>query len=229
MQYFIGKNGQQLGPFSEEEVKTKLAAGEISAYDMAWREGMEGWLPVGQVFPNPYQPAAALGDSPLFAGKSKLRLADPLIRLGAVLLDGVLGLISASPALVGVFLMAPAISAASSSTDPGSTAPSTASILAVAIGGIMALAFGIYQLVILSTRGQTVAKRLLGIRIVNFDDEQNPGFVKAVLLRAFVPGLIGSIPILGVIFTIVDSCFIFRPDRRCIHDLMANTKVIFVG
>lgn len=198
---------------------------------MAWREGMDSWQPVGQVFPNPYQPAAALGSSPLFAGRSNLRLADPLIRLGAVLLDAVFGLISASPVLVGLFLMAPSISAASSSSYPAAPAPapSTGAILVLAIGGITALAFAIYQLVILSTRGQTVAKRLLGIRIVNFDNEQNPGFVKAVLLRALVPGLVGSIPLLGMIFTIVDACFIFRPDRRCLHDLMAGTKVVFVG
>jgi hypothetical protein len=34
------------------------------------------------------------------------------------------------------------------------------------------------------------------------------------------------VPILGAIFWITDSLFIFRADRRCLHDLMAGTKVV---
>jgi len=48
MQYFIHHNEQQLGPFTEAEVKAKLAAGEISATDHVWWEGQQGWTPLGQ-------------------------------------------------------------------------------------------------------------------------------------------------------------------------------------
>jgi uncharacterized RDD family membrane protein YckC len=61
---------------------------------------------------------------------------------------------------------------------------------------------------------------------VNFEDEANPGFVKASLLRSFVNGLIGSIPVVGAAYSLVDICFIFRDDRRCLHDLLAGTKVV---
>ena len=47
MQIFIGKNGGKLGPFSLEEVKQKLANGEVSAFDLAWHEGMAEWRPLG--------------------------------------------------------------------------------------------------------------------------------------------------------------------------------------
>jgi uncharacterized protein DUF4190/uncharacterized protein DUF4339 len=43
---YIGRNNQQLGPFSEDEVRQKLAAGELSLTDLAWREGMANWQPV---------------------------------------------------------------------------------------------------------------------------------------------------------------------------------------
>ena len=52
------------------------------------------------------------------------------------------------------------------------------------------------------------------------------GFGGLVGLREIVPAVIGMVPLLGGIFSIVDACFIFRGDQRCIHDLMANTKVI---
>jgi uncharacterized RDD family membrane protein YckC len=66
----------------------------------------------------------------------------------------------------------------------------------------------------------------MDIRIVSFDDESNPGFVKAFLLRVFVNGLIGAVPFVGFVYSLVDIFFIFRDDRRCLHDLIAGTKVV---
>jgi uncharacterized RDD family membrane protein YckC len=37
-----------------------------------------------------------------------------------------------------------------------------------------------------------------------------------------------SIPLLGGLFSLVNVCFIFRDDRRCIHDLIADTIVVKV-
>ena len=45
-------------------------------------------------------------------------------------------------------------------------------------------------------------------------------------MRGFLPGLIGAIPLVGTVFSLVNICFIFREDRRCIHDLMAGTHVV---
>ena len=90
------------------------------------------------------------------------------------------------------------------------------------------LALLVIQIYLLSTCGQTLGKKLLGIRIVSFDDETNPGFVKAFLLRVVVNGLIGAVPLVGGVYSLVDACFIFRDDQRCIHDIIAGTKVVKV-
>jgi uncharacterized RDD family membrane protein YckC len=74
--------------------------------------------------------------------------------------------------------------------------------------------------------GQTVGKRLLGIRIVRVQDDANPGFVHAVLLRSVVPIIIRAIPMFGLGFWLVDVGCIFRTDKRCLHDLIAGTKVV---
>jgi uncharacterized RDD family membrane protein YckC len=91
------------------------------------------------------------------------------------------------------------------------------------------LALAVVQIWMLTTSGQTLGKRVLGIRIVRLGDDSNPGFVRAFLLRMVVPGLIGMLPLVGLCFTIVDALFIFRADRRCIHDLIADTKVVRVA
>jgi uncharacterized RDD family membrane protein YckC len=35
-----------------------------------------------------------------------------------------------------------------------------------------------------------------------------------------------QIPVVNFILPLLDALFIFREDRRCIHDLIAGTKVI---
>ena len=96
-----------------------------------------------------------------------------------------------------------------------------------AVGGVLTavlvLALAIVQIYLLSTTGQTLGKRWMSIRIVKMDGT-NPGFVGAFLLRAFLSGLIGVVPA----YSLVDILFIFRDDKRCIHDLIAGTRVVAV-
>ncbi len=82
--------------------------------------------------------------------------------------------------------------------------------------------FTAVQWTYLSTRGQTLGKMMLKIKIVRFTDGTNGGFVPNVLLRGILNGILSMVPF----YSIVDICFIFRQDRRCIHDLIANTVVV---
>src|SRR6476469_5730809 len=49
MQIYVGKNGQQLGPFSLEEINRKRADGTFAGTDLAWYEGAAGWAPLSGV------------------------------------------------------------------------------------------------------------------------------------------------------------------------------------
>jgi len=91
-----------------------------------------------------------------------------------------------------------------------------------ALGFFVLLALGIYQIFLLTTRGQTIGKQTMRIKIVVADDGENGGFVKNVLLREILNSLIGLLPF----YSIVDVLFIFRGDQRCIHDLIAGTRVV---
>ena len=49
MHYLIARDGQQLGQFSEEEVRSGLFEGRYLPTDVAWTEGMSDWQPLGEL------------------------------------------------------------------------------------------------------------------------------------------------------------------------------------
>ena len=49
MEWFYSKNGQQLGPITEQEFSGKCRSGEILPTDLVWKEGMSDWTPMSQV------------------------------------------------------------------------------------------------------------------------------------------------------------------------------------
>ena len=79
---------------------------------------------------------------------------------------------------------------------------------------------------LLAKHGQTVGKRLVGTRIVSVADEQILPLGSIFLLRYMPLCVIAQVPLFGNLFCLVDVFFIFRPDKRCVHDLIAGTKVV---
>ena len=59
MQIYVHKNNQQLGPFTEAEIKAQLAAGTITMADHVWWQGQANWLPLAQT------PLGTAGGAPL--------------------------------------------------------------------------------------------------------------------------------------------------------------------
>jgi|GEM_PF-3264312 len=49
MQIHISRDGQQFGPYSEEEIKQHIEAGKFSQDDLAWTEGQADWTPLSNV------------------------------------------------------------------------------------------------------------------------------------------------------------------------------------
>lgn len=136
-------------------------------------------------------------------------------RLGAVLLDGVF---VAVPAMV-LAVLVPALSRGSG----GGMSAGAGVLLVLFVLGL--IAFAVVQVVLLHRHGQTVGKRLVGVRIVRTDGSR-AGLGRILLLRSFVPGLIGAIPLVGPFFGLLDPLFIFGQEKRCLHDLIADTIVV---
>jgi uncharacterized RDD family membrane protein YckC len=102
-------------------------------------------------------------------------------------------------------------------------------LIGMALLGLGCLALLGIQLYLLATRSQTIGKYVMKTQIVDINTGSPAGLVNSFLLRSVVNGIISGIPCVGLIYTIVDICFIFREDRRCIHDLLASTIVVDIS
>jgi uncharacterized RDD family membrane protein YckC len=178
--------------------------------------------------PNPYAPPLAeLEAQPL--GQPTAMLASRSSRLGASLLDGLLYASAMMVAGIGAALATFASKRSLASNAPADPTPGAglppAAIVMMVVGGLALLALWIYQAYRVSTTGQTLGKKWLAIRIVKIDDTP-VNFVTAVLLRGILPWFLGIIPYLGFVFSLTDTLFIFGEQRRCLHDLLAGTKVV---
>jgi uncharacterized RDD family membrane protein YckC len=107
-------------------------------------------------------------------------------------------------------------------------------VFALALTMLCLITLSIIQIYWLATRGQTLGKHWMKIRIVRLDGS-NPGFLGAVVLRGFIPGLIYVVLARTIgrgaasLFLLVDLLAIFGAEHRCLHDLIAGTKVVRVA
>ncbi len=100
------------------------------------------------------------------------------------------------------------------------------------------LQFAIIHGYFLQTTGQTIGKKILKLQIVSLDNKQL-SLAKLLSLRYFI--LQAAIPItiyyclsyniivlffLTGLLSVIDPIFIFGENRRCLHDLIAGTKVV---
>jgi uncharacterized RDD family membrane protein YckC len=160
---------------------------------------------------NPYAPpTAAVRDKDEEVGQ----LAGRGQRLGAALVDSIIAIIVAIPImlLLGTFVY----------LKGGQPLPPALRILTSALAFLMFAAVNFY---LLKVNGQTVGKKVIGIRIVDMDN-QLPSVWRILGLRALPVSIAATLPVLGQILPLIDVLFIFRKDRRCVHDLIAGTRVV---
>jgi len=91
------------------------------------------------------------------------------------------------------------------------------------------LGWGIFVAVhgrLLSKNGQTIGKKLMGVRIISYSDQQILPLGRLFGLRYLPMGLVAQIPVIGGLIGLLDCLFIFGSEKRCIHDLIAGTAVV---
>jgi uncharacterized RDD family membrane protein YckC len=148
-------------------------------------------------------------------------LAGRWIRLGAALLDGLIGFVLVYGPVLAVG--ASALVTAILTKQP--LVFTTAIVVALGISSIMAIALLVVTILFVSRYGQTIGKRIVGIRVVR-NDGSKAGIGRIFWLRNVVNALPSFVPLVGGIYTLVDLLFIFSDSRRCLHDRIADTKVV---
>jgi uncharacterized RDD family membrane protein YckC len=175
--------------------------------------------------PNVYAPPrSAVADPTLGPAAGEFELADRGARLGAVIIDSLLLFGALLPAYLAAFRsMAVARGGSVGKLAFWSALAHTGPWLV--IGVIVALGIAITNGVLVHRNGQTIAKRWLGIKVVRKDGSR-ASLARIFWLRNVVNGLFGYIPVVGAIYGLVDALLIFRTDRRCCHDFIADTIVV---
>ena len=163
---------------------------------------------------NPYEAPTSVVDDPSVGEYQEL--ADRGARLAAKILDGLIG-------IGGIGIMA-AIMIPVALTQ-GDSASKTRFIMVALLGVALTLGVLAWNLTWLYRYGQTIGKRIVKIKIVRSDGDR-ASLGRILGLRIILVTILESIPFLGGLFSLVNICFIFRDDRRCIHDLMADTVVV---
>ena len=95
--------------------------------------------------------------------------------------------------------------------------------MSLVVSGYLAWLWVTYRLV--RDNGWTLGKRSMGIRVVRPDGDTIT-VSRSFFLRNLLPNLIGTIPIVGGFFVLLDHLFIFGKAQRCIHDYFADSMVV---
>ena len=106
--------------------------------------------------------------------------------------------------------------------------PNLALGLPVLLAETLVAGFLIYLLLngyLLQTRGQTIGKMLMKVRIVRSDGSR-ASLLRLAGLRYCVNNLVVLIPVAGSIYGLLDALLIFRASHKCLHDNIADTIVV---
>ena len=234
MKYHVARESEQLGEFTDLDISAGMRRGQFQPGDLCWAPGMTDWEPLSVRF-TPSEPEPSASTPPPLPSPERLpdlagelNLATRPQRFLAWFIDN-LCLIPV------VLLLAQGLGDKAAKAE---TPNAMAEILieemkarpeAFQAAAWLLIGVAFVNMVMLSLRGQTIGKWITGIRVVMFQTGARAGFVRAVLLRSFVIGVLGSIAYVGAGIQLFDILCIFRADHRCLHDLIADTMVVRTG
>jgi uncharacterized RDD family membrane protein YckC len=169
---------------------------------------------------NPYAPPKATVRD-ISTPHTSLVYADRSTRLGAAILDGIIFMVMFYVPLLVVMLAGPMLAGPGRADAATRDAIGTMAIVGflVAMVGLAVWCIWTYRTV--KANGQTIAKKMLNIKVVRSDG--SPISVGRIFwLRNVVNGLLGIIPLYGL----VELLFIFGESQQCLHDKIADTIVV---
>jgi len=172
--------------------------------------------------PNAYAPPKAnVAD---VSPGGELILASRLSRLGAAILDGIIAGVLIYTPLVVTGAMSDAMAEVLRSNNPMAfwrlflSGPGAVSLL-------LFIGWAVVTFRLVAANGQTIAKKLVGIKVVRSDGSRAT-VGRIFWLRNVVNSLISAIPLIGTFYALIDTLFIFTERKQCLHDKIADTIVV---
>lgn len=258
MQIYLARNNQQAGPYSLEQLNQMLSSQQVLLTDLVWHEGMSEWKTLGELTqgklvyePTGYSPFSAQvknetdqSDFKIKVEQKPTELASFHSRLLAKILDLILWL-PASYLLTAFFSPEQQKRLLDINTEfyqlfSGNTSniqlvqqlqnemlnliPTQAWILS----GIYIVLMLAIQAFLIANFGQSIGKKIVGIKIVDADTNEKVGLVRSFWLRSIIFVIPNIIPTFkfGILISIFDALFAFNKNRQTLHDKLAKTKVV---
>ena len=231
----LGTDGKEYGPVTRGNVIEWIRDGRANLQTKARRSDETEWRTLGD-FPEfvPTGTVPAILPPPLAAEESDVIAAPAPAndlpqaglprRLLAAMIDGVLQWICWMPAGIAASAILTEYLAKTGTPTFDVMINAVTSSIPKSLPYLMVLVA--IQTTLLCLRSQSVGKLLVGLRIVTVRDGTPGGPMRAYLLRGLLTWVIECVPVFGKIYWLVDSFSIFREDQRCLHDLIAGTKVV---
>ena len=253
MQIYLARNNQQAGPYTLEQLNQMLASQQVLLTDLVWHQGMPEWKALGELTqgklayePVGYQPQPPIPE-PIHTpnqfsqpNRTEAKVAQPeLASIGTRVLAKVIDLLLWLPAaaIPSFFLQADKfgeLTEIQQKMQAATTATQASELQAQLFSLIPTEAWttmGIYLLIMLGIQafflaksGQSIGKKIVGIRIVDAETNGKVNLTRIFLLRSVV------FIILNLLFmpisTIIDYAFALGQKRQALHDKIARTKVI---
>ena len=159
-------------------------------------------------------------------------LAERGSRLLAATLDELILLAVSLPMIIGAMPAMVALVGGAVGGEADVESLDTMSVLRAMVGGpgttitVLALiAWCIITAWLVATNGQSIGKRLVGIKVVRADGSR-ASFARIFLLRNVVNGLPNLLPYVGWLYQLIDPLLIYQESRQCLHDKIADTIVV---
>lgn len=240
MKYHLARGEEQLGTFNDLDVSAGMREGRFLATDLCWAEGMPEWQALGTHM----RDVSGTTDIPaITALREEVRqdqvqtkvLASLGQRFGAKMIDWLLLLLPVYVLLIAIMDATFEAKILALREDPTAMMETLKMQITQALEAGNQTVFAMYgvisalmiaNVVLLTLRGQSIGKLMIGIQIVRALDGSRAGFVKTVMLRWFLFAVVSSIQFIGMPLMLGDILLVFRTDRRCLHDLVADTMVI---
>ncbi len=253
MQIYLARNNQQAGPYTLEELNQMLATQQVLLTDLAWHQGMKEWKPLGELTQGKfvYQPqlaptaqpplpefnTAPQAESVTTTSTTAIKKAGVVKRMFAKFIDF---LIFSLPQLVVSFMHFPfdevmklngQITAEDQMRIVQIFVDSIPNTLEYALLGY-ALFILFLQNELVKRSGQTIAKKLFKLRIVDATTHQLTGSFRGFFVRSFLflvmVQFVGLFPLLALVL-MLDFVLLFSKENRTLHDRFARTKVIDIS
>lgn len=243
MSWYYAREGRQVGPVDEAELRSQIAAGVVRADTLVWREGMAGWLPYVDVAGGARDASAGLQNCTqcgrAFAEEEMIRFGDRWVCAACkpVFVQGLKeGTVATTRFryggfwirfgarvidmvilwMVGVVLQIPiTMKMVQSAGEPASMRLLGLQMLVYALQ----FAIGItYETVFVGKYGATPGKMACGLRVVTPDGGR---ITYARALARYFSTIISSLTLLiGYIMAAFDE------EKRALHDRICDTRVV---